>query len=289
VPVSRRDNLKKYARRLVSACAAGTGYCRLSEISGKGRAVRILCYHSVSTSPDDSFSVPPREFAQQMEYLTAHFTVLGMDDAFDLLREGRVVPPRAVAVTIDDGYEDAYTCAYPILAGLGIAATLFLPVGFIESGTSLRPMRKRLPHAKFLSWRQVREMSLGGMTFGSHTVDHTSLTRLSRMEIRSQLVDSKTLIEANIGQPVTGLAYPYGGVNDFNREVERQAESAGYLWAVTGLSGRNTVRTDSFEFRRTKVERGDGLAVFRRALRGAMDPWVVVDRLRGGGPWAHGG
>jgi peptidoglycan/xylan/chitin deacetylase (PgdA/CDA1 family) len=86
-------------------------------------------------------------------------------------------------------------------------------------------------------------------------------------------------LQDELGKPATGFAYPYGTVRDVSPAVERLVVAAGYAWAVTGLSGVNTPRSNLYALRRTKIEQGDDLALFVKATRGALDPWIVVDRL----------
>jgi peptidoglycan/xylan/chitin deacetylase (PgdA/CDA1 family) len=136
-----------------------------------------------------------------------------------------------------------------------------------------------LAQAEFLSWQQVREMSRHGIDFGSHTLSHVSLTRVSRQWARIELERSKARLEDELGKPATGLAYPYGTVRDFSPAVEQLAAEVGYTWAVTGLSGVNSYRSNLYALRRTKIEHGDDLALFAQATRGALDPWIVVDQL----------
>ena len=271
-----QTTIKRLGRPIVSSVAFLTGYCFLTESLGVNRGARILSYHGINHRPTNSYAVPTQKYANQMKFLTERFTIISVDQLVDLLREGKSIPPRAV--TIDDGYKDAYTNAYPILKRFAIPATIFLPVEFIGASPSERATSK-LPQTDFLSWDQVREMSQNGIAFGSHTLTHVSLTKLTLQEVQYQLESSKARLEIEIGKPVPGFSYPYGTVRDFNPEIEQLVAAAGYSWAVTGLSGVNNRRSNLFALRRTKVERDDGMYVFKKAMRGALDPWIVMDRL----------
>jgi peptidoglycan/xylan/chitin deacetylase (PgdA/CDA1 family) len=273
-----RCTIKRLARLGVSWAAFFGGYCFLAEALGTDRGARILCYHSISDRPKNAFAVSTQDFARQMQFLAERFTIVSVDQWVDLLRGNESLPDGVVAVTIDDGYRDAYTHACPILTRLAIPATVFLPVAFIGSGSSERT-EGQSPRADFLSWDQVREMSRAGIAFGSHTLTHVSLTDLTYQEVKYQLERSKARLEAEIGKPVTGFAYPYGTFRDFNPEMKQLVAAAGYSWAVTGISGANNHKTDCYALRRTKVERDDSMAVFEKAVRGALDPWIAVDRL----------
>ena len=278
--MSRRTVTKKLTRRTVASAAFFGGYCFLAGLTKARSGIRILCYHSISDRPANSFAVSTRDFAAQMQFLAERYTLLALDQAVDLLREGQPIPSRAVTVTLDDGFGDAYTQAYPILKSFTIPATVFLPVEFIDAASPQIAARK-LPQNNFLSWDQVREMSQNGIYFGSHTLTHESLTRLTPEAAWRQLGDSKARLEMAIGRPVTGFSYPYGTFRDFNPEVEQLVAAAGYAYAVAGVSGVNHHLTDLFALRRTKVERDDAMYVFEKAMRGALDPWIVADRFGG--------
>jgi peptidoglycan/xylan/chitin deacetylase (PgdA/CDA1 family) len=73
-----------------------------------------------------------RGFAQQMRVLSRAANVLALDDALGRLAAGEPLPPRAVAVTFDDGYADNLTLAVPILERLGLPATFFLVPGLLS-------------------------------------------------------------------------------------------------------------------------------------------------------------
>ena len=106
------------------------------------RDLRILAYHRVMPLPDpDSYafdmeliSTPPEEFREQMRRLKRQFRPIRLTDVVAALDAGEALPPDTVAVTFDDGYDDNYHVAAPILDELGIPATFFVSTGHIDSG-----------------------------------------------------------------------------------------------------------------------------------------------------------
>src|SRR5215468_32001 len=76
-----------------------------------------------------------------------------------------------------------------------------------------------------LDWGQVREMQAAGIAFGSHSVSHSILPRLTREEMQRELEDSLHLIADATGARVDTLAYPNGDWDDVTREL---AGAAGY-------------------------------------------------------------
>lgn len=273
-----RVAIKRLGRPVVAALAYYGGYCAVAGRFWGARAGRILSYHGISDRPANAYAVSAEDFACQMRYLAGRFAPISVDRLVEHLRTGGRLPERSVALTIDDGYADVYAHAYPTLVQYAIPVTIFLPVDFVGT-TGLADAAARMSQTDFLTWDQVRAMSQHGISFGSHTISHQSLARLTRREVQYQLESSRVKIEDETGTAVTGFAYPYGTARDFNSEVMRAVAQAGYLWAVTGVSGANTPRTDPFALRRTKIERGDAMQLFERAVQGALDPWVAVDWL----------
>jgi len=99
-------------------------------VSSKGINAKllILLYHPLR--PDDVDAVA---FDWQMEVLARYFTPLALDNAMELLRQGKL-PANAVCVTFDDGYADNVEVALPILQRWAVPATFFLTTGFFEYG-----------------------------------------------------------------------------------------------------------------------------------------------------------
>jgi peptidoglycan/xylan/chitin deacetylase (PgdA/CDA1 family) len=104
--------------------------------------LRILAYHRIMPLPDpDTFdfdleliSTSPERFRTQMMRLKERFRPMRLSDVVAALDAGTELPPDTVAVTFDDGYDDNYRIAFPILRELGIPATFFVSTGHIDSG-----------------------------------------------------------------------------------------------------------------------------------------------------------
>ena len=99
-------------------------------------AAAVLLYHRVAEVATDphGLCVPVDTFRAHMEHLAAEYRVLPLEMLADGLAEGRV-PPRAVALTFDDGYLDNVTTASPILVELGLPATFFLTSAGLDGQT----------------------------------------------------------------------------------------------------------------------------------------------------------
>ena len=108
----------------------------LERLDGERHDVlRVLTYHRVAEPVDaDLFpgliSATPSGFARQMEYLRAHWHVVSLPEVLDAYRTRSPLPHRAVLITFDDGYVDFEQHAWPVLAGMGLSATLFVPTAY---------------------------------------------------------------------------------------------------------------------------------------------------------------
>ncbi len=90
----------------------------------------ILIYHRVVHLPSDPYllAVAPERFAEHLEVLRQHYRPMRLDRLVAAWRKGRL-PQRAVAVTIDDGYDDCLRHARPLLERYDIPATVFVVSG----------------------------------------------------------------------------------------------------------------------------------------------------------------
>jgi peptidoglycan/xylan/chitin deacetylase (PgdA/CDA1 family) len=101
-----------------------------------GRRLLILTYHRVLDRPDpmlEGGGLDVAGFDEQLRVLAANFNVLRLDEALHRLASASL-PPRAVALTFDDGYGDNYTNALPILQRHGLSATFFVATAFLNGG-----------------------------------------------------------------------------------------------------------------------------------------------------------
>jgi peptidoglycan/xylan/chitin deacetylase (PgdA/CDA1 family) len=104
--------------------------------------LRILAYHRIMPAPDPAtfefdlelISTSPERFREQMVRIKQRFRPMRLSDVLAALNAGKALPADAVVVTFDDGYDDNYRIAFPILRELGIPATFFVSTGHIDSG-----------------------------------------------------------------------------------------------------------------------------------------------------------
>lgn len=129
-------------RRMVSSSVKETvgtlmhysGIALLLRATGGGTGIRVLAYHRIANEPFDPLSMcmSPGLFEENIRHIRKRYAPLSLEEAVYLLRGNKRIPANAVVVTFDDGYEDNYSIAFPILAGYKIPAAIFLNVGAVE-------------------------------------------------------------------------------------------------------------------------------------------------------------
>jgi len=138
---SIQRTLKRRLKGLVaSALALSHGFDFL--FHWQPHTARVLMYHRVKRPLEgDSSGQHPglahRHFILQIQYIKTRMTPISLGELTQRIAAGRPLPPRAIAVTFDDGYEDNYTNAYPVLKQYGVPATIFLITGFVGSSLHL--------------------------------------------------------------------------------------------------------------------------------------------------------
>jgi peptidoglycan/xylan/chitin deacetylase (PgdA/CDA1 family) len=210
--------------------------------------IPILAYHQISD--DFSWSITRQtknQFERGIRFLHDEgYATISSSVTFDpdYNREDK-----SVMLTFDDGYEDFYLNALPILKKYGFTACVFIITGYIgkQSEWDYNWGRFKKRH---LSGEEILVLSKAGFEIGSHTVNHPDLTKIPRRYLNYELRVSKETLEDKLGKRVEFLSYPFGR---YNRLVQDEAERAGYKKAFT-LSGNLTRKIcDSFSIPRMGI------------------------------------
>ena len=125
-----------------------------------------------------------------------------------------------------------------------------------------------------LNWDQVREMHKLGMDIGSHTMTHPNLPNAGLERARTEIVESKARLEAEIGAPVSMFSYPNGGAERYmTREVAALVREAGFAAATTSRNAFAGSSSDLFALERVQVtEELDRLVFALEVERYAFKP-----------------
>ncbi len=211
--------------------------------------VPVIMYHNIDgNSAVSTLSVSPESFKSQMSFLKRHgYNVVTLEELGDMVKKNRF-PPKTVAITFDDGNENNYVNAYPVLKGLNLHAAIFIIPAMIG-------------REGYLTWDQVMEMSESGVIIiGSHSMTHPWLPSQPDQKLDSEIAGSKRAIEGHLAKEAYAFCYPSGG---FDKNVREKVIGAGYKIAVATNPGKKYPKHDLFAMKRIKIARtSDNLFVF---------------------------
>lgn len=186
----------------------------------------VLCYHAIGEGW--SASVSPDRLRQHVELLLRRrYRPATFSDVVHFEHS-----KRTFAVTFDDAWTSVLERAFPVLAQLGVPATVFAVTTFADDGgrldwpglteSGVNPTAKG---RRSLTWAQLAELAEAGWEVGSHTCTHPRLTQLDNASLDRELRESRSACARALGRPCRSIAYPYG---DFDARVLEAAAAAGY-------------------------------------------------------------
>lgn len=205
--------------------------------------IPILMYHAVhvmdpSEASNANLIVDPDLFEAQIKALSkAGYYFLTPEEAYKAFTENALPAKKVVWLTFDDGNEDFYTIAYPILKKYKAKATNNVITGFVKKG-----------NAGNLTVKQMKEMMAHGMSFQSHTVNHPDLSSTDKATQKVELTDSIDFLENKLNTKVNTIAYPSGRYNQTTLDLAKKTyklgltTNEGLASAKDGLLSLNRVR-----------------------------------------------
>jgi peptidoglycan/xylan/chitin deacetylase (PgdA/CDA1 family) len=168
------------------------------------------------------------------------------------------------AVTFDDGLRNNLTIAQPILAALGIPATVFVASDLIGSRS---PWLGDGAEAEMLSADDLRALVADGWEMGAHTASHADLSQLSYEASIEEISRGVAVLERETGVHVTTLAYPFGSHSTSAMDAARAAGLRAAL--TTGGTG-----WEPYALTRAMISAGDPLWVFALKVADAYEPLI---------------
>ncbi len=229
------------------------GYAWVTSAMYTVAGVPVLAYHLVDDHYDNTpLAVKVSHFEGQMKYLHDNgYHAITLDQLYKYVSTGSPLPQKPVVITFDDGYEDNYTNAFPILKKYNMKATVFMIADSIGA-------------PRFLTADQLKEMNAYGFDVQSHTYSHRPLTTLDGEEIKAELSHSKVVLEEVLNKKIQYIAYPQG---KYDKKVEELTREAGYKLAFTVGPGNYTREDGPMEITRMPIfESNDSYLGFRARL-----------------------
>lgn len=175
----------------------------------------IVIFHHVTDQPQ------PQKSGCVLAYSLFEQFLLKYQNCFTALRDAvQKKVKHKIAITFDDGLEDVYTVAYPLLKKLNIPFTVFIVTDFLDQ-------------EGYITTKQLLEMNDDPLvTVGSHGKTHEILPQLTKEEKIRELSSSKTYLERVLKKPVDFFAYSHG---QYDKETLKHVKDYQFALTVRGI------------------------------------------------------
>jgi peptidoglycan/xylan/chitin deacetylase (PgdA/CDA1 family) len=189
----------------------------------------VLVYHRFADTAADSMTVRVATFEAHLAWLRAHgYQIVPLRDIVAWLKDpAATLPPKAIAITVDDGHRSVYEIMRPIVLRERFPVTLFIYPSAISNASYA------------MTWPELRELRDTGLfDVQSHTWWHPNFNTERRRQSAAdfeqfamkQFSHSRELLEHQLGGHVTMLAWPFG---IYDNALIALAQRAGYEAAFT--------------------------------------------------------
>lgn len=214
---------------------------------------RILMLHRVveqrSEGENRELEITPEFLRRTIEtYHQQGYQFVSIDEAFDIISKGHTKHP-FVCLTFDDGYQDNYDIAYPILKQMEVPFAIYVTTGFIDNRIPIRWYRDE---KLGINTESLKTLDVDPLcTIGAHTISHPKLDTLSPEEQTKEIEQSLQELESLLGQPIRHFSYPHGAYNAdtlsiINKQIFRSALLA---WGGNIRRGANPLMLPRIELR----------------------------------------
>ncbi len=185
----------------------------------------IIMYHRFGEGRYPSTNISMEQFEEHLALLTnGDYTIMPLPEIIEKLRSGQLLPDRTVGISIDDAYLSVYENAWPLMKAANLPFTIFVATS---------PVDRNL--AGYMSWDQLRELKVAGVTIGSQTHTHPHMHRLSAERVREEIKTSNQIFLEQLGERPKLFAYPYGEYSRFVVDAVKEADFTAAFGQNSGI------------------------------------------------------
>lgn len=287
-----RRFIRRFRRQFFRHLAAFAGAPKCIQING---CCGILMYHRVTKRPRGvpapTWNVTPNKFEEQLSGLIASgFRAIALRDLIEAVRRDESIPHRTFAVTFDDGYENVYVEAWPILKRLRIPATIFLATKYLDSEAPFPFDDWReagAAHVAKSAWRPLTTeeclaMSVSGLIeLGAHTHTHADF-RDDPVAFEEDLRACLAVLQSRFAVVEPTFAFPFG---KSSAELLRAAKRVGVICALTAEPERVPNHSYRYSWGRFEATQSDTARTLVACLDGRYErmwrwrPDRLIERL----------
>lgn len=224
--------MKKFINNIFLFISFISIYPSLSFAQDEDSAV-IIMYHRFGEGNFPTTNVTIEQIEQHIEELSKDiYNVVPLRTITEALKEGEILPPRTIAITIDDGYKSIYDEAWPRLKEANIPFTLFISTESVNDQNELS-----------MTWDQIRELEADPLVdIGHHGHAHAHMTEISVGDAMADLDFADNIYREELGYVPDLFAFPYGEYSEGLLEaIEDRNYHAGFAQYSSVASSRSNM------------------------------------------------
>jgi len=194
----------------------------------------VFMYHRFGEERYPSTNITLKQFEYQLNYLKENnYTVWPLSKVVNYIHQKKSLPPKTVALSMDDAYRSIYTTAFASLKRQGFPFSVFVNTNPIDNKSK-----------RYLTWEQMREMAQHGGEFLNHSLSHDYLTPkkdeaedMWKKRVTKEVESAQKRLQEELGSTTNKnpklFSYPFG---EYSEKTAELVSSLGYI-AFTQASG----------------------------------------------------
>ncbi len=221
--------------------------------------IPVICYHKVGLpvkrDKRPALFIKPFQFKLQMFIIKIlGYKTISLNEFLNFLKGVKISVKKPIIITFDDGYENNYTTAYPILKKMKLTATICICTGFIGKKGAIFEKEKKIKGKMpedYLTKEEIIGMFQNGISFCSHGVNHFYMDEPEGMNLENEITESKEKLEKLLDKEINFFSYPYGR---YNKNTIDALKNAGYFGAFTTKRGKVSQKDNPYELKRLVIK-----------------------------------
>ncbi len=210
-----------------------------SETGYKAHAVAFI-YHRFGRSKYPSTNIKREQFQFQLDYFEKNnYNVWSLSKIMNHIIDKKPIPPKTVAITIDDAYKSVFHVAYPMLKEKNYPYTIFVNTNPIDNKS-----------INYMTWEEMRTMQKDGAEFANHSLSHPFLLpykdetdKVWQKRVKKEILKAQKRLHQELGLQTNEspklFSYPFG---EYSLPMSKIVRGLGFI-GVAQQSG--PIRQDS--------------------------------------------
>lgn len=239
-----------------------------------GNTLSVLYYHRVTDVCQDGMTIDVESFEKQIRFLKNNYQILSAKDLKDWIDEKTTIKgKKGCLITFDDGYEDNYINALPILQKYACSAIYFVSTGLIGNEKQFEHDNVLYPRLTFkhMTWKQLQNAINSNIEIGIHTDTHANLGKVSFQTAINEIEASIEKHKTHFGNKSIYMSYPFGQKKDITQDVVDYIRNHKDITALfSAYGGKNISPIDKYDIKRINVGIGNKGLIFWYYVQGGL-------------------